>query len=128
MTPRSLLTPLLAVLALATAAPLAGCGGDDGGDGGGGGAPEKAPQAVVDSGDPANGQEVFADNCASCHGGDGGGGTGPKLQGEDQFTDPETVVSQIREGGGGMPGFRDRLSEQELADVSAFVAKDLAAE
>jgi cytochrome c551 len=123
MTPRPLLTLPLAVLALAGAAPLAGCGGGDGGGSGGG----KPPQQVVDAGDPANGKQVFADNCAACHGGDGGGGSGPKLQGEEAYTDAETVVSQVRGGGGGMPGFGDRLSEQELADVSAFVTKDLAA-
>src|SRR5688500_5476197 len=114
-----LVTALLAL-------PLAACGGDDGGDSGGESA-GPPPQQVVDSGNPADGEQVFADNCASCHGGDGGGGTGPKLQGEDAYTDPETVVSQVREGGGGMPGFADQLSAQELADVSAFVTKDLAA-
>ena len=118
-TPRPLLTCLLA------AAALAGCGGDDGGGGGGGDA-GPPPQQVVDSGQPAAGREVFGQNCASCHGGDGGGGTGPKLAGERAYTDAEVVVSQIREGGGGMPAFGDQLSEQELADVSAFVVKELA--
>jgi mono/diheme cytochrome c family protein len=69
---------------------------------------------------------VFAGNCAACHGGDGGGGSGPKLAGEEAYTNPDVVVPQIREGGGGMPGFADQLSEQELADVSAFVVEDLA--
>ena len=119
-----LVASLLAVAALAV--PFSACGGDDG-DSGGGESSGPPPQQVVDSGDPAKGEQVFADNCASCHGGDGGGGSGPKLQGEESYTDPETVVSQVREGGGGMPGFSDQLSAQELADVSAFVTKDLAA-
>jgi mono/diheme cytochrome c family protein len=111
---------LLAAAALGALA-LAGCGGD-------GGEPEGPPPAqVVESGDPAQGEQVFAGNCAACHGGEGGGGTGPKLAGEAELTDPEQVVDQIREGGGGMPSFGDRLNEQELADVSAFVVEQLAA-
>jgi mono/diheme cytochrome c family protein len=117
MTPRVLLLPLLA------AAALAGCGGDDGGGGGDAGPP---PQQVVASGDAAKGQEVYGQSCASCHGPDGGGGTGPRLAGQRSYTDAEVVVTQIREGGGGMPAFGDQLSEQELADVSAFVVEELA--
>jgi cytochrome c551 len=117
MTPRPTLTALLAGAAL-----LAACGGDDGG----GSPPGKPPQQVVDAGNPAQGREVYAKACAACHGGDGGGGSGPKLEGEEAYTSPDVVVEQIREGGGGMPAFGDDLSEQELADVSAFVVEDLA--
>jgi mono/diheme cytochrome c family protein len=112
-------TALLAIVALG-ALPLAGCG-DDGGESSG-----PPPQQVVDQGDPAAGKQVFADNCAACHGADGGGGSGPKLAGEQAYTDPGVVVDQVRNGGGGMPAFGDRLSAQELADVSAFVVRELA--
>ena len=116
------LAPLLAAAGLAVL-PLAGCGGDDGGESAG-----PPPQQVVDQGDATAGREVFGQNCAACHGGDGQGGSGPRLAGEQAYTDPEAVVGQIRNGGGGMPAFEDRLSAQELADVSAFVVKELAAE
>ncbi len=130
MTPRLRLTSLLAAAALA-AALAAGCGGDDGGSGSGGGngagsAPEQTPQQVVDRGDAAGGKQVFADNCAACHGEDGGGGTGPELAGRQEFASPDVVVEQVRDGGGGMPGFEGRLSDQELADVSAYVVGELA--
>jgi cytochrome c551 len=123
---RALALTATVFLALGAAA---GCGGDDddGGGGGNGGAPEQSPQQVVAAGDAARGKEVYAQNCAACHGEDGGGGTGPKLEGEEAYTNADVVVDQIRDGGGGMPAFADRLSEQELADVSAFVTKDLAA-
>ena len=117
------LAPLLAATSLLVV-PLAGCGGDDGDGGESSGPP---PQQVVDQGDPASGKQVVADNCAACHGGDGGGGSGPKLAGEQAYTDAQVVVDQIRNGGGGMPDFKDRLSAQELADVSAFVVEALAA-
>jgi mono/diheme cytochrome c family protein len=117
---RRLIPVALAALA------LAGCG-DDGGGGGGGGGDGRSPQQIVDAGDPAKGKEVFAQNCAACHGSDGGGGSGPQLAGQDAFTDAEVVVDQIQNGGGGMPPFGDRLSEQELSDVAAYVTKELAA-
>lgn len=128
MTARTRLTSLLAAVALA-AVPLAGCGGDDDENGGGGGetqATEQSPQQVVDSGDPAKGKDLFAQNCATCHGTDGSGGSGPKLAGEQAYTNPDVVVEQVRNGGGGMPAFGDQLSEQELADVTSYVVKDLA--
>ncbi len=108
--------------ALLALVALAACGGDDED----GSTPAKPPQQVVDAGNPAAGRQVYADSCAACHGADGGGGTGPKLEGEEAYAAPGVVVDQIREGGGGMPAFGDQLSEQELADVSAFVVEDLA--
>ena len=124
--PRRLALHLLAVAMLAApSAALTACGDDDGGGGDGG--PQQSPQQVVDSGDAGRGNEVYAQNCAVCHGDDGGGGTGPALAGNEEYTDPDLVVPQIREGGGGMPAFEDRLDDQELADVSAFVVQQLAA-
>ena len=124
MIPRSRLTSLLAAAALAALAP--GCGGSDGGGGDAGQTSATPPQEVVDRGQPAAGGKVFADNCAACHGEDGGGGTGPALAGRPEYANPEVVVEQVRNGGGGMPSFGERLSEQELADVSAYVVRELA--
>ena len=119
MSARLRLSSLLAAVAL-----LAGCGGD--GDSGSDGPPAKPPFEVVQSGKPADGRDVFADSCAGCHGDDGGGGSGPALAGRGEYTNADVVVEQIRDGGGGMPAFEGDLSEQELADVSAFVVKELA--
>ena len=118
--------PATRLCTLLAAAALAGCGSDDGGGSGGGSKPGQSPQQVVAAGDPAKGKEVFGDNCAACHGSDGGGGTGPRLQGQQAYTNPDVVVRQVREGGGGMPAFGDQLSAQELSDVSAYVVEDLA--
>ena len=119
------LATLLATTALAASpVALAACGGDDGG-GEDSGPP---PQQVVDQGNSSDGVEVFAQNCAACHGGDGEGGSGPRLAGEEAYTSADVVVDQIRNGGGGMPAFGDRLSDQELADVSAYVVERLASE
>jgi cytochrome c551 len=116
--------PRLCLLLVSLA--LVGCGSGDGGGGGGGSDSGQSPAKVVAAGDPAKGKEVFGDNCAACHGSDGGGGTGPQLKGQEAYTNPDVVVRQVREGGGGMPAFGDQLSGQELSDVTSYVVKDLA--
>jgi mono/diheme cytochrome c family protein len=37
--------------------------------------------------------------------------------------DFEAAAEQIRTGGGGMPAFEGQLSEQEIADVAAYVTQ-----
>lgn len=70
------------------------------------------------SGDAAHGEELFADNCASCHGEGGqGGGVGPTLAGN-----PISIAdarSRIESGGGVMPP--NLVSGQDLADVLAYL-------
>jgi mono/diheme cytochrome c family protein len=70
------------------------------------------------SGDAEHGQELFADNCASCHGEGGqGGGVGPKLAGNPiSIADART---RIENGGGVMPA--NLVSGQDLADVLAYL-------
>ena len=88
-------------------------GGDtDGGDGGG-------------EGDAAAGKDVYASaGCGSCHTFEDAGSSGtigPNL--DDSSIDFEGAVEQIRTGGGGMPAFEGQLSEQEIADVAAYVTQ-----
>jgi mono/diheme cytochrome c family protein len=75
-------------------------------------------------GDAVAGEEVFATaGCGSCHAlaaAGSSGGAGPNL--DDVKPSFEATVEQVTEGGGGMPAFRDSLSEQQILDVSAFVA------
>ena len=76
-------------------------------------------------GDPAAGEEVFASaGCGSCHVYEpaGSSGTaGPSL--DESQVSYEAAYEQIANGGGGMPAFQDQLSEQEIADVAAFVTE-----
>lgn len=91
---------------------------------------EAEPEAggiQVSEGDPSAGKAIFADNCAVCHGSGGtGGNVGPPLDDPQLAQEEEAVVNQIVEGGGGMPPFGDELSDQEIADVAAFVVEDVA--
>jgi hypothetical protein len=67
---------------------------------------------------------VFADaGCGSCHtfkAAGSSGTTGPNL--DDLKPSFDDVVRQVTNGGGGMPSFKDQLSEQEIRDVAEFVS------
>ena len=69
-------------------------------------------------GDSDNGAEVFAANCAGCHAADGTGGSGPDITGED---DQDEVTEVVLEGEGSMPAYDGDLTDQEIADVVAYV-------
>jgi mono/diheme cytochrome c family protein len=84
--------------------------------------PAETLPAVV--GDPEEGSAVFASaGCGSCHVlADAGsaGAVGPNL---DELAPTEEQVSTIvTNGRGAMPAFSDQLSEEEIADVAAYVS------
>ena len=124
---RLALVLLLAVAALSLVA--AGCGGDD--DSG-----SAEPPAVTttddtstgaeetETGDAANGEQVFASaGCGGCHtfSAAGSSGTvGPNL--DEAAPSFGLVVGMVTNGGGAMPSFSDKLSEDEIRDVAAFVS------
>ena len=74
-------------------------------------------------GDPAAGKEVFVANCGACHTlSDAGttGTVGPNL--DDAPPSEDLVVDRVTNGQGAMPPFKDSLSEQQIADVAAYVS------
>jgi cytochrome c553 len=85
---------------------------ETGGGGGGGGGNAEA------------GKEVFASaGCVSCHtlADAGASGTvGPNL--DETKPDEALVVDRVTNGAGAMPAFEGQLTEQQIADVSAYVA------
>ena len=79
------------------------------------------------TGDAAAGKAVWSDNCAGCHGLAGTGGNGgPSLADNPNAADPAKVREQVTNGGGGMPSFKDTLTEQQINDVAAYVSQDVA--
>jgi mono/diheme cytochrome c family protein len=76
-------------------------------------------------GDPVAGKEVFlgASACGGCHTlADAGatGAVGPVL--DETKPSTELVLDRVTNGQGGMPSFSATLSEQQLADVAAYVS------
>src|SRR5699024_9053243 len=67
------------------------------------------------------GENIFQQNCATCHGANGTGGIGPALAGNSALQDTQLVVSQIINGGGGMPAFGNVLSDQQIAEVATHI-------
>lgn len=70
-------------------------------------------------GDSSAGATVFEQNCQGCHGANAAGGSGPNLAGE--ADEPEEVINTILHGDGEMPSFEQTLTDQEIADVVAFL-------
>ena len=99
-----------------------------GGPGEGVGHAGEAPtEPTSGTGDATAGKAVWADNCAGCHGLAGTGGNGgPSLVDNPDAADPAKVKAQVTNGGGGMPAFKDTLTEQQINDVAAYVSQDIA--
>ncbi len=79
---------------------------------------------VFPTGNAKNGPAVFAvAGCGSCHtlkdAGSSGGG-GPDL--DDLMPSLGDVENQVYNGGGGMPPFAGTLTNQQIADVAAYVS------
>ena len=117
---------LLIVLALTLAVALPACGGEED--------ESAAPETVEGTlptetggaagGDAEAGKAVFASaGCGGCHtlaDSNASGSIGPNL--DDVQPAEDQVAEKVRAGGGGMPSFEGRLSDQEIQDVAAYVS------
>ena len=86
---------------------------------------ETTTTAPPAQGDAAAGKEVFLGSaaCGGCHTlADAGtsGSVGPNL--DDAQPSNELVVDRVTNGQGGMPSFSSTLTEQQIADVAAYVS------
>lgn len=97
-------------------AAAAGCGGDD--------SPDATITETIGTTGTADGAEVWATaGCGGCHvlaAANGNGRAGPNL--DERQPSAERVAAKVRSGGGGMPSFDDRLSDEEIAAVAEYVA------
>jgi mono/diheme cytochrome c family protein len=72
------------------------------------------------------GAEVFSEECSVCHGASGHGGNGgPDLTTMPKAKEQKGAEEQVTNGGGGMPAFSGQLSEEEIANVAAYVVEDI---
>jgi len=86
---------------------------------------EETTTAQASQGDPAAGEQVFASaGCGGCHtleAAGSSGNVGPNL--DDAKPDAALVNTRVHDGKGAMPSFKGQLSEQEIADVVAYVVQ-----
>ena len=124
----AILTALSCVLLIAVAA---GCGSQ--------GTTKAAPETVVGTvpkaaeepatpafklkGDPTAGKGIFAKSgCGSCHTLSAAGATGTVGPNLDQaHPDYRLATSRVTNGKGVMPSFKGQLTDQQIADVAAYV-------
>ena len=115
----------IVVVALLLALNGVACGGDDNGGGTVTTTEETTTEETTDETTAAAGRDVFVANCGSCHTlSDAGtsGTIGPNL---DQIAlSSAEVETQVRNGGGAMPAFEGDLSDDEIAQVSEYVAEN----
>jgi len=129
---------VLIALSCLAAALLAGCGSK--------GVTAPAPETVVGSlpkptlepatpafklqGDADAGKKVFASaGCSGCHTLQEAGATGTVGPNLDQAQpDYRLATARVTLGKGGMPSFKGNLSDQQIADVAAFVVKSTGGE
>jgi mono/diheme cytochrome c family protein len=104
--------------ALSAALVLAACGGDSKDEG-------TATPAQGGGGGSADGAQLFTDNCANCHtlaAAGAGGKVGPDL---DQLRPgPDLVKTQVTNGGGSMPSFKGKLSEEQIQAIADYVSQN----
>ncbi|RTE10999.1 c-type cytochrome [Paenibacillus whitsoniae] len=78
----------------------------------------KMPEGTLDAGAA---QTTFKQNCMSCHGAELGGGAGPNLQKVGTKLTDEQIYKKVLSGGGMMPAFKDRLKEDEVANLARWL-------
>jgi alcohol dehydrogenase (cytochrome c) len=89
--------------------------------------PEEGAEPAAGGPNAEAGKEVFAEECSVCHGADGlGGNGGPDLTTMAKAKEQAGAEEQVANGGGGMPAFKGTLSEEEIADVAAYVVEKIA--
>ena len=75
---------------------------------------------------PAEGPEaIFAASCGGCHtlsAAGTTGSTGPNL--DDAKPSLEEAIRQITNGGGGMPAFKDDLSDEQIRSIAQYVVEN----
>jgi cytochrome c6 len=82
-----------------------------------------APVLAADAG---HGSQVFSSNCAACHIGGGNVVNGAKTLKQSDLdkygmASVEAITQQVTNGKAAMPAFRGRLTDEDIADVAAYV-------
>jgi len=72
-------------------------------------------------GDNTRGEELYKASCVVCHGPQGTGGIGPRLAGNPVLSNEQAFWKTVYEGRHVMPPLRGALTEQQIADIRAWL-------
>ncbi len=67
-------------------------------------------------------EAVYASSCMGCHGDEYQGAMAPALKQVGAHMSRKQIYQKIMNGGGGMPGFKDRLSEEEIVNLTNWLS------
>ena len=73
------------------------------------------------TGDSRRGEELYNDSCIVCHGSRARGGIGPRLAGNPILSNEKAFWKIVREGRHVMPALKDAVTEQQMADIQAWL-------
>jgi mono/diheme cytochrome c family protein len=73
------------------------------------------------AGDQAKGEELYKASCAVCHGPQATGGIGPRLAGNPVLSNDQAFWKIVHEGRHVMPPLKDAVTEQQMADIQAWL-------
>ncbi|PSR12226.1 cytochrome c6 [filamentous cyanobacterium CCP3] len=82
--------------------------------------------SAAQAADLGHGSQIFGNNCAACHIGGGNVVNGAKTLKKadlEQYgmASIEAITTQVTNGKSAMPAFKGRLSDEDIADVAAYV-------
>jgi mono/diheme cytochrome c family protein len=91
-------------------------------DGGPQGADRNSLSGVVyPTGDNKRGEGLYNASCVVCHGPRATGGIGPRLAGNPVLSNEQAFWKIVLEGRHVMPPLKDALTEQQIADIQAWL-------
>ena len=73
------------------------------------------------AGDTSRGEELYSASCVVCHGPRATGGIGPRLAGNPVLSNEQVFWKTVSEGRHVMPPLKDALTEQQIADIQAWL-------
>jgi cytochrome c551 len=73
------------------------------------------------TGDHTRGEELYKASCIVCHGSRATGGIGPRLAGNPVLSNDQAFWKIVHEGRHVMPPLKDAVTEQQMADIQAWL-------
>lgn len=80
------------------------------------------PGTTAPGGTTVNAETVYKSNCLACHGTNLEGSMGPKLSDVGTRLSEEQIAGILKDGRGNMPAFKSKLSNDEIAGLSTWLA------